>query len=174
MSILETFYILFKGDSTDVKKAAKESDQAVQSLEGSLNTTFRKVTTETTKVNKSFYELARAAVAFVGATTAAYTVFHKTIAASELAAELGVTSRALGVNASELDAWGQAVQRTGGTAEGFQHSLKSLSEHFGTSAAVTLKALPKLADAFSKLGNYRAQYYGKLLGIDEAAILLLQ
>jgi len=174
MSILETFYILFKGDSTDVKKAAKESEQAVQSLSDALTGTFRKVDTSTQKVNRSFYDLAKAAVAFVGASTAAYRVFHEVVSASNYANELGNVSKALGVNAGQLDAWSQAVQRSGGTAQGFQSSLRSLSHHFGTSAATTLKLLPQLADSFKRLGNFRAQYYGKLLGIDESTILLLQ
>ena len=174
MSILETFYILFKGDSADVKKAAKESEHAVQNLSDALTGTFRKVDTATTRVNRSFYELAKAAAAFVGATTAAYTVFHKTLEASQYVGDLANISRALGVNAADLDAWGQAVQRTGGNAVSFQSSLRSLSQHFGVSAGLAIKMLPQLADAFKRLGNYRSQYYGKILGLDEATILLLQ
>ena len=174
MSILETFYILFKGDSTDVKKAAKESEHAVQSLSEALTGTFRKVDQSTQKVNRSFYDLAKAAVAFVGASTAAYRVFHETVEASNYAGHLGNVSAALGVNASQLDAWSQAVKYAGGSAEGFQNSLRGLSRHFGTNAATTLELLPRLADAFKRLGNYRAQYYGKLLGLDEPTILLLQ
>jgi hypothetical protein len=174
MSILETFYILFKGDNTDLKKSAKESERAVENLSGTLKNTFEKVDLQTSKVNKSFYELAKAAAAFVGASAAAYTVFHKTLAASQYAGELGNISKALGVNASELDAWSNAVQRTGGSAAGFQQSLNGIAKHFGVSAGIALKTLPQLADAFKRLGNFRAQYYGKLLGIDEATILLLQ
>lgn len=174
MSIIETLYVLFKGDSTDVKKAAKESEKAVDDLSGKINTTFEKTDKVTAKVNKSFYDLAKSAVAFVGATSAAYTVFYKTIEASNFAGELGNVSKALGVNVGDLDAWGQAVQRTGGSAAGFQQSLKALGQHFGISAGMALKALPQLASVFQRLGNFRAQYYGKLLGLDEATILLLQ
>lgn len=174
MSILETFYILFKGDNTDVKKAAKESEKSVDDLGNKIESTFKKVDKTTARVNQSFYDLAKSALAFVGATTAAYTILHKSIEASNFAGELGNTAKALGVNVSALDAWGQAVQRTGGTAEGFQSSLRSLAQHFGVSAGVALKTLPQLADAFKRLGNFRSQYYGKALGLDEATILLLQ
>ena len=174
MSILETFYILFKGDSTDVKKSAKESEKAVKDLETTVKSSFQKVDHSTRQVNQSFYELAKAATTFIAASVSAYTVFHRVIEASNYAGELGNISKALGVNVGTLDAWGQAVQRTGGSAAGFQNSLRNLSQHFGTSAATTLKFLPKLADAFARLGNFRAQYYGKLLGLDEATILLLQ
>ena len=52
--------------------------------------------------------------------------------------------------------------------------IKSTRQHFGISAGVALKTLPQLADAFKRLGNFRSQYYGKLFGLDEATILLLQ
>lgn len=174
MSILETFYILFKGDNTDVKKSAKESEHAVQSLQDALTGTFKKVDQATQKTGQSFLDLAKAAAGFVGATAAAYTTFHKILGATEYANQLGNISKALNVNVSDLDAWSQAVKRTGGSAEGFQNSLRSLAQHFGVSGNIALKVLPKLADVFKRIGNYRAQYYGKALGLDEATILLLQ
>lgn len=36
-------------------------------------------------------------------------------------------SRAMGQNVEEVDAWGQAVERSGGSAEGFRQSLKSMT-----------------------------------------------
>jgi hypothetical protein len=170
MSILETFYILFKGDSTDVKKAADDAEKSTKNLDESLKTAGK----DSEKIGKSFLELARAAAAFIGVGAAAFKVFHGITEASQYAHELGNVSRALNVDAGALDAWGQAVQRNGGTAQGFQQSLRSLATHFGTSANVALKSLPRLADAFSRLGNFNAQRYGKILGLDEATILLLQ
>lgn len=174
MSILETFYILFKGDNADVKQKAKETEHVAQNLQDALTGTFRKIDKESAKVGRSFMELAQAAATFIGASTAIYSVFHKTLSASNFAAELGTTARVLRVNVADLDAWGQAVTRAGGSAAGFQQSLKNLSQHFGASATTSLKILPQLADVFQRLGSYRAQYYGKLLGLDEGTILLLQ
>lgn len=170
MLILETFYILFKSDASEVKKGAEEAEKSTKKLNESLNN----VGKSSERVGKSFLELARAAAAFIGAGAAIYSVYHGITEASNYANELGNVSRALGVNASELDAWGNAVQRTGGTAQGFQQSLRGLAQHFGTSAAIALKALPQLAGVFQRLGNFRAQQYGKILGLDESTILLLQ
>lgn len=36
-------------------------------------------------------------------------------------------SRAMGQNVADVDAWGQAVERSGGSAEGFRQSLKSMT-----------------------------------------------
>lgn len=174
MSVLESFYILFKGDNTDVKQKAKETERVTQNLQDALTGSFRKTEQQTKSTARAFGELARAAVALTGATAAAYTIFNKTLAASELAGRIGLTAQALNVNVRELDAWSQATVRAGGSAEGFQQSLVNLSKHFGANAQVTLKILPRLADAFKRLGNYRAQYYGRLLGLDQGTILLLQ
>ncbi len=170
MSILETFYILFKSDSTDVKKGVDE----VQKLAKQTAENLEKVDKGTEKIGKSFLELAKSAAQFLGASYAAYKVFGSLIAATDNAAQLGMVSKALGVNVEQLDAWGKAVQRTGGTAEGFQQSLKSLSEHLGGSAQIALKVLPQLADVFQKIGRIRSFQYGKMLGLDESTILLLQ
>ena len=170
MTILESFYILFKSDASDVKKGAEEAERSTKKLNESLKT----VDTSSQKVGKSFLELARAAAGFISVGLAAHVVLRGLSEANEYALKLGDASRALGVNAEELDAWGNAVKRTGGTVEGFQNSLKGLADHFGTSASIALKTLPQLADVFSKLSRFRALQYGKILGLDEATILLLQ
>lgn len=170
MSILETFYILFKSDASDVKKGAEEAEKSTKKLSESL----KAVDQGALKTGASFLELAQAAAGFLGLGLAVHKVLAGISSANEYALSLGDASKALQVNASALDAWGHAVERTGGTSEGFQHSLKALSEHFGTSASIALATLPKLADTFQRLGTFRALQYGKLLGLDEATILLLQ
>ena len=170
MSILETFYILFKSDASDVKKGAEEAEKSTKKLDESL----KNVNKGTEKVGRSFVELVRAAATFLGVAAAAHTVLTGITEANNYALQLGDASRALGVNAQDLDLWGNAVKRTGGTVEGFQHALKGLAEHFGTSSAVALRALPQLAGVFQRLGTFRALQYGKILGLDEPTILLLQ
>jgi hypothetical protein len=170
MSILETFYILFKSDASDVKKGAEEAEKSTKKLDESL----KNVGKSTEKVGASFLQLAKSAASFFAVAAATRAVVQGITQANDYALKLGDASRALGVNAKELDAWGNAVQRTGGTAEGFQGSLKGLASHFGTTANIALKALPQLADVFQRLGRFRALQYGKILGLDEATILLLQ
>lgn len=64
-------------------------------------------------------------------------------------------SRAIGQNVEEVDAWGQAVERSGGSAEGFRQSLKSM----------TLQ-LSKMATT----GNSRAGKILESVGIDAGEV----
>lgn len=170
MNIIEKFYILFKSDASEVKKGAEEAKKSTDQLDASL----KNANKDTEKTGKAFLELVKAASTFLGVAAAVHKVFAGISSANDYALQLGDASRALGVNARDLDAWGNAVKRTGGTVEGFQQSLRGLSQHFGSSAQVALKVLPKLADVFERLGRFRAIQYGKMLGLDESTILLLQ
>lgn len=170
MSVLENFYIMFKSDISEVKKGIEE----VKKLLDQQQKATEDLDEKTKKVGNSFLELAKAAGKFLGLGYAAHTVLRHMNEASDYAVQLGDASRALNVNASELDAWGNAVKNTGGTAEGFQHSLRALADHFGTTSQVALRTLPQLADTFHRLSNFRALQYGKILGLDESTILLLQ
>ncbi len=73
-----------------------------------------------------------------------------------------------------LNAWQNAVQRTGGTASGFNSSLSGLASHFGTTPQIALQLLPQLASVFSRFNQYQANTYGKSLGLDQSTIYLLQ
>lgn len=170
MSILETFYILFKSDASDVKKGADEAKKSTDSVANSL----AHVNKTSENVGASFLKMARSFAGLVAAGTASALFIANLKAATNYGIELDKTSRLLGVNIEDLDAWGQAVQRTGGSAAQFQNSLHSLAQHFGASPRIALKLLPQLADAFEKMGRLRAMHYGKMLGLDEATILLLQ
>lgn len=170
MSILETFYILFKSDASDVKKGAEEAKKSTQKLNEELNNT----ETATGKVGAAFSRMATEFIGVIAAAVSVGTVIAGIKAATDYSIQLGITSKQLGVSATQLDAWGQAAKRFGGTAEGFQSSLKGLSEHLGASPAIALKVLPQLADVFQKIGRVRAQRYGTSLGLDQSTIYMLQ
>ena len=170
MAIFETLYLLFKGDTSDLKKKSEEAKKATDNLTDSL----KGVNIAGEKIGKTFLEVVSHLTSAVAAFVSVGAVVHGLKDALSYDVELGRTSKALGVNVTQLDAWGNAVQRTGGTAQGFQASLKSLAEHFNTTAAVAIKALPQLSDVLSKVSRFTAFKYGKSLGLDEATILLLQ
>lgn len=170
MSILETFYIMFKSDASNVKKGAEEAKKATTSLESSL----KNIDKTSEHAGQSFLNLARSASSVLGAfvsTGALFSNFQGTINAVK---ELGNVSRELNVNVETLDAWGHAVQKTGGTARGFQSSLKSLSLALNSTAEVALQSLPAMAESFGKMNNAQANRYGASLGLDQATIYLLQ
>jgi hypothetical protein len=149
VAILDTFYILFKADSKDAEKSFKGVNDSIVRMDQSLN-----------KFARKWLSL--------------YGIFKGLTSAVGYAFELTQASQALNVNIGELDAWGGAVQKTGGTVEGFTKSLESMAEHLGTSPKIALQLLPKVADQFKRLNQVQALRYGKLLGLDTPTILLLQ
>ena len=174
MSALETVFVMFKADSNQLTKGYKEvnkkTDKLVSGLKGKLLSIF-------------------------GA--AALTAGIKS--ATDYADNLGKLSDALGENVGDIDAWGGAVEKAGGSAESFQQTTKSLSASLsdfatkGTSRASpffkklgvsmtdahgkarkVMDVLPELADSFSKLSKSEALGMGQRMGIDTGTIMLLQ
>lgn len=170
MSILDTFYVLFKTDTSELKKGVEEADKEIQKVEQNLE----RLEHTSDKVGESFHGLLQSVTALF----AGFASFHAVLSGAEGAIEsirqVGQASRELNIDVSTLDAWGHAVQRAGGTAEGFQRSLEGLADHFGTTNQIALQVLPRLADMFNRLSPRNAQVYGKSLGLDQATILLLQ
>lgn len=149
MAILDTFYILFKSDSKDAEKGFKSVNDSIVRMDASLN-----------KFARKWLSL--------------YAVFSSLTRAVGYAFDLTQASQALAVNIEELDAWGSAVRKTGGTVEGFARTLESLATNLGTTPKIALQLLPKIADQFAKLNRIQALQYGKMLGLDTSTILLLQ
>lgn len=170
MSILDTFYILFKADTSELKKGVETAEKEVNRVEKDLE----HLSKTSDKVGDSFHNLLQSTVGLFAGFASFHAVLSGAQGAIESIRKVGDASRELNVDVSALDAWGHAVQRTGGSAEGFQHSLEGLAEHFGTTNEIALRVLPRLADMFSRLNPRNAQVYGKSLGIDQATILLLQ
>lgn len=170
MSILETFYILFKSDASDVKKGAEEAEKSTAKLEDRLKSTG----VASQVVGQQFEKSIRSAIKLFAGFASFATIFGNMNRAVANVSEIGNVARDLNVNVEALDAWGHAVQRTGGSAASFQGSLRGLAEHLGTTSAIALKTLPMLADSFHRMNNFQANRYGKSLGLDQATIYLLQ
>lgn len=170
MSILDTFYILFKSDASEVKKGAEEAQKATQNLQDKLKSTDKSAE----HLGESFLSATHSALGLVAGIVSVGTVLSGLHSAVSNVQQLGDASRSLGVNVTALDAWGHAVQRTGGSAQEFQSSLVSLADHLKTTPAIALKSLPLFADAFSRMNQAQANMYGKSLGIDQGTIYLLQ
>lgn len=171
MAILDAFYILFESKGAD--KVRKDQESLSRSS-GGLNQNLKKADLSTNQLSASFFNLGKKlalSVASIGSAGAVIAALKNSI---NYATSIEQTSRALQVNVSELDAWGTAVKRIGGTAEGFQSSLKNLSRNLYTSGDNALKILPQLADSFQKMSRVSALRYGATLGLDESTVQLLR
>lgn len=116
------------------------------------------------------------------------------------AQELGNLSRSVRENAEDLQAWGEAVKREGGTVEGFNSTVKKLSDdlmsipltggnspllgglvrlgvqfrNLDGSMRKPLDVLKALSSRFQGMSSAQSLALGKKMGLDEATIRLLQ
>lgn len=168
MSVLDIFYFLFKLDPSDLKKG---TDEAVNNTRNAA----KKIDNDLQKVGVDFARNLIKSVSGLAASVLSIQAVMSGLAhAVDYDIQLGRTSRALGVDAGQLDIWSRAVQQAGGSSEDFQASLRGVAEHFHTTAQVALKAFPQIGDVLSHLSRYGAFTYGKAIGLNEPTILLLQ
>jgi hypothetical protein len=221
LSILDTFYLLFESNADEVKLATTKAEGASASLQTALNKdgeASAKVGKELEesgkkgtlafqdleRVGRRFFvdtirQIAELGTGFLGF-LAVEKLFEGQLETSEMVEQLGNAAKALNVNVSDLDAWGQAVVKAGGTTEGFQQSIRSLNEHiagievggrgkeflkFFHSIGVEaldahgkmkpiMELLPELADALHKLPANQATAIGERLGFDQGTLNLLE
>lgn len=202
MSLLDTFTLLFETDAGD---AISETGQMADQLERT-----EKAGKDAAKgVDASAAAAAKGSESFsslvkgVGAALGAY-LGWKAIAATSLQAALdtdvlGKFSEALGYNIEQVDAWGEAAIRNGGSAEAFRASIQSLDSSLtemkltgGGGVAETLAMLgvnaqdsegkmkgvldllPEIASSFEGLSKQESANLGAKLGLDQGTILMLQ
>ena len=169
-SVLESLYILVKLETDQLKKGLADTQAQVKNLEKEFDNLGKSGDT----VTHSFDNVLKSALKVFAGFASFSAILSGANGAIASIREVGHAARELNVDVSTLDAWGSAVERLGGSASGFQSSLESLSQHFGTTNDIALRALPKLADTFSRLNSVQARNYGKSLGLDQSTILFLQ
>lgn len=170
-SVLGLFYTLFKAEGQD---EVKKANQDVKKSSDDVEKSFKNTNQSTDKLSHAFNRLGHELAGIITSAISVGALFEGLKSAIDYATQIDVASRALQVNVSELDAWGGAVQRTGGNLQSFEGSLNSLAEHLGTTGETAMKVLPQLADSFGRMNLRTALNYGKMLGLDEGTILLLQ
>lgn len=172
MSVLDVFYILFKSKGTD---DVKKSEEELKRSGDNLNQSMKESSSTAEKMGISFEGMGRQLARAATAALSVGSIIHGIKSAINYASDLDLASQMLDVNIEDLDAWGNAVQRTGGTAQEFQASLRALSRQMGISGQTALQVLPQLADSFQKMGRFASiKYGGETLHLDEHTILLLQ
>ena len=129
MSLLSTFSILF---DTDAKKAADDTEklaEALDDVEGAAEGAAGGVDDTTKSYNENTHSIGGLTKAMFGM-IAAYVTFDaiasRVIDNATQIDSLGKFSQTLGLNIVELDAWGAAVSRNGGSAEAFRGTVESL------------------------------------------------
>lgn len=195
MSVLDTLYLLFKSDSSDVKRGAEDAKKSSDGLERSLLSNKEAADA----LGKSFLGTIQNAQRNIAQLLTLGAITAKTLKESAEAEELGRFSERLNQNVEEVAIWGKLIQTTGGSAEGFRGTLEGLTNTLtefsitgGGAAAETFARLginafdaggklkdaftllPEIADAFEGLSREESVNLGSKLGLDNATILLLQ
>lgn len=157
-SPFETFILLFKSDSTQLKKDIDEVNKKTRETEE----TFQNVEKQTKKNDNEFINLTKslknlaAAYFSVGAIVGTF----KTSMAQT--ANIGKISREWVVNAESLDLWSRAAKNFGIDSATFQNDLMSLTTTLKRATGdETLAYLPLLADELAKLEPMQAYLYGE-------------
>lgn len=178
MSILDTFFLMFEGDASGAKKASEETEKASEKTAHEvakhgeqMKHSAHEVEEENSRLAESFdqvrehaHEMTERLIEHALEVAAAFKALFEVeklvenfFEQAEKSDQLGETARQIGVNVEQLDAWGQAVRRVGGTAEGFEGSLKAIEFRMQRIA---------LAAAEGKKGGDRSSRFFKALGID--------
>ena len=176
MTIDEIFIAL--GLKTDgVKQGAKEAESAISGMTSSI--------------------VAKLSVLSAGA-AAALSIFSRFGEYVGQADAMGKLANALDVDIEKMHAWGEAAERAGGSVEGFQGSLQSLTTQLARQATVGTSRAAKmlegagidageigrqrqafdvmmdLAEKAETMGKQEFFGLGRSLGLDQGTIMLLQ
>lgn len=153
MSILDTFTILFEGDTAGLKKDSKE----VAKITGDLESKLEKSSKTTAKLGTSFTglvaTLAGVVAGFVGVTSA-YGSMQRIATDTD---RLGFFAREIGLSVSEVSLWSNAVVAAGGDAGSFQSAIKNLNSQLlqlaTTGNASILELLNNIKVGFADAGG---------------------
>ena len=201
MSLLTVFGLMFETDADDAAKSVGGLDDKLKKTEGSA----KSATTQTDAFTKTTATLSKTGSELVGTLTgmaAAYLsvsgAISSTMTNAALVDDIGKFSQTLGFNASEVDTWGQAIARNGGSAEGFRSTLGGLKSQLDQLAltgsgdiALNLSRvgvsafdssgirsefdiLRDLSDQMQGMAAGQSSAFGQMLGLDQGTILTLQ
>jgi hypothetical protein len=145
MSLLDTFTVLFEGDTRSVEQGAARSENAADKLLNKLK--------ETDKVaegaGQSFVGFASKALGALTAALGVGQVISSTIGRASDIHLMNQTSESIGVAVEEMDAFRRSVEDTGGTSQGAQDTVAKMAKAMG---AALDDVNSSQAQAFAGLG----------------------
>lgn len=194
-SLLESFVYLFEADTSNLEEGLDDAEKKTEDLGKAT----KKTDEQSKELGKSFLDTVSSAKGALVALVGLGGLSAALIGNAKSVDELGKFSQRLGLNVSEVDAWGQAVVRTGGSVQGFQSTLAGLSTNLAEFARTgtggladlfgqlgiaafdeqgnvkdALDILPDIADRLDGLSAVQSAEIAEKLGLDQGTILLLQ
>lgn len=127
MAIVDELVVRLGLDNKEFKKGAKETEGQLNKVKGAAATTSKNLQEQGKKGAEFFTQIQKSALKFfsvMAVGTAAFRAFTNLISSG---AHLSRLATNLGTSADSLHKWGQAVKQSGGTAAGFEGTIRSLS-----------------------------------------------
>jgi len=162
MAVFETFTLLFKADSTQLKKEVDD----VKKKTGETGETFKVVEEQTKKTDTAFLGLAKSLAGVAAAYFSVGSVIGGFSTAISNISDLALLSKELGLSPEVLDAWGKALKNFGVPAEEFASTIRTLKVLFNTSPERVVELLPEIGDTIKRQGPIEGPRYAQeVLGI---------
>lgn len=202
MSLLDRFAILFETDSGDATSDVDALNKKLKDTEQNANNAVDGMDDASESANEmglNFSEAAKSATALI-ATFVAFDSIKSAITETALMTDmLGKLTTTMGFSIQQMDAWGAAAERNGGSAAAFQSSVIGIQDQlseiqFGGGQQViqtlammgvsafnsngqlkdTFSLLESVAGVFEGMSARQSASFGRRLGLDQGTILLLQ
>lgn len=203
--IFDVFTILFKSETDQATDGVKNLDRNVDDLARSVDKAgdnmadLGKKTEAAADSQRNFLDMADGLAGLAAGYLSLSTIISAFRQSVDFADQLGEFADSIGQNVEVISAWGDAAVMSGGSMQGFQASLGSLSRSMADFAAKgksrvqpffaelgismtgangqvkqAIDLLPELADSFDKLSREQSLAFGQKLGLDVGTIQLLQ
>lgn len=194
-SLLESFVYVFQSDAHALDAGLQSSEQSINRIDEGMAA----ADDTASGLGATFQDVAKNAMELVASYFAIDAVIGGISEAVDFADKLGETAEALELNVEELSAWSDAAQMSGGSADAFQDTLKSLNTSMTTldetgkskltpffkelginmldsagKVRPVMDLLPELAKSFEGLTKTQALDYGQKLGLDAGTVMMLQ
>lgn len=154
-SILETFYILFKSDTSELKKGSKEADKITRNLQDSLKKSDR----TTVQLGNSFGTLARQLSSATFGFLTISSLFNNIGTSIKNTDKLFNFSKLVGISTQEIQSWGNAVREAGGDVNSFESTISGLNNQL---LDIQLTGKSAFIPIFNQLGVGVLDVNGKL------------
>lgn len=143
--ILDTFYLLFKSNSTDLIKGNKEVEKSTKQLGESLKDTGNGAE----KLGQQYVKIVESATQALTALISVRAIAGGIFKSANINSELQIQSQLIGQNIIDLKAYGNAVEAFGGTAEGFRSDIQRMFEA-ASAQGLKITSISDLFDRFRK------------------------
>lgn len=166
MGVLDTFFYVFKSDTSQLQQGEAAAEKSVKKTTDQLNLQDKAAV----KVSASFVDLAKSLAGAAAAYLSWAALKSVAIQEAEQTNAIADQARALYVNADALQAWQGAIVRAGGDVSGLNSTIEMLSQR----TRDPLGALLRVADRFKGLNDRQADRLGSFLGLDKGTIELMR